>query len=619
LKPAANLAGAIIYAFALAACGGAASFATPAVHEAALGMPGVSRNLIRNPGFEEGLRDWKQCGTVAVHRSSKHPAGGRYSAFAGTKQPPELDGDAAICQTVTVPARAQLEFYVNQQTNDVLKYAWQTAQLLAPSGSVLKTLYRVAAFSGDWRFEGPYDLRDFAGRQVTLKFDVHGIGNARTYVNQYLDDVWLGSGAGPSPQPSPSPLPIPGRTPIKHIIIVLQENRTFDNLFHGYPGADYAKVGYNHKGNAVQLFELPLMTPWDPSHDYENWVVEYNGGKMNGFDLETLDYGSGAPKDFAYGYARRQDVKTYWDLAREGVLGDATFADHRSQSYAGHLYPIAGASGPIDAADPDWYAADNPEYGSSCAVEGFGEAIDILTGATNKSYRSCFDFETIGDLLTKRGVSWRYYVDSADKEGVVSGYASILHVFNGSQWANVVSPETTILSDVQNGSLPAVSWVIGTYADSDHPGQDVPSSNGPKWVSSVFNAVGKSKYWKDSAIILAYDDWGGWYDHVEPTTFDYFEPGFRIPLVIVSPYSRRGSISHRIHYIGSILHFIEHTYGLRSLGTSDARSDRFADCFDFTQKPLPYIPVKVPGSFESLFDTNLPVYGRHPQDPAQRD
>jgi phospholipase C len=194
----------------------------------------------------------------------------------------------------------------------------------------------------------------------------------------------------------------------------------------------------------LRAIEVPLMTPWDPSHDYKNWVVEYNGGKMNGFDLDNLDYGSGAPKDFAYGYARRQDVKAYWDLAREGVLGDATFADHRSRSYAGHLYPIAGASGPVDAADPHWYAADNPEYSSSCADEGFGEAIDILTGATNKSYKSYFDFKTIGDLLTKRGVSWRYYVDLADKEGTVSGYASILHMFDGRQWGNVVSPETNL-------------------------------------------------------------------------------------------------------------------------------------------------------------------------------
>lgn len=548
-----------------------------------------------------------------------HPRDARASAFAGTKRAPEIDGDAAICQRVRIPADGTLQFYVYQQTNDVKYYAWQTAQILSPSGDVLKTLYKVAAYTAGWRYKGSYDLRDLAGQDVTLKFAVHGNGYARTYIDQYLSRVWLGSGAGPTPIPSPAPSPIPGKTPIKHVIIVLQENRTFDNIFHGFPGAHYAKFGINHLNRRVALPALPLMTPWDPGHDYENWRLEYNGGDMNGFDLETLDYGKNAPKDFAYGYARQKDVQAYWDLAKEGVLGDDTFADHRSQSYAGHLYPIAGASGPIAAADPAWYAADNPSGGSSCANEGTGEAIDILTGSTKKNYTSCFDFKTLGDLLTAGGVSWRYYVDSADKEGTVSGYSSIAHVFNGRKWANVVSPETTIFSDIENDSLPAVAWVIGTYANSDHPGQKVPSSYGPTWVASVFNAVGKSRYWKDSAIVLVYDDWGGWYDHVKPVTFDYFEPGFRIPLVIVSPFAKRGYVSHKAHYIGSILHFIEHTYELGSLHTSDARSDRFEDCFDFAQKPLPYVPVNVPGSFERLFDTNLPSYGTHPQDPSLRD
>jgi phospholipase C len=604
---------AIAMPLALAACGGAS--APPVTGP----TPPPAVNAVRNPGFEEGLRFWQQCGSVAVSLSVKHPNGSGRSAFAGTSAAPELDGDAAICQRVTVPKDATLQFYVDQQSNDQLQYAWQTAQLLGDDGSLVRTLYRVDSYTKGWSFKGPYDLRDFAGRRLTLRFGVHGNGYSRTFVNQYLSGVWLGNGSGPRPPPSPSPSPIPGNTPIKHIIIVLQENRTFDNVFHGYPGANYARVGYNHLGKTVRLPELPLMTPWDPSHDYENWLIEYNDGGMNGFDLETIDYGKGAPKNFAYGYARRSDVQPYWDLAREGVLGDATFADHRSQSYAGHLYPIAGASGPIAPELVHWYAADNPSGGSSCADEGTGEAIDILTGATNRQYTSCFNFKTIGDLLTARGVSWRYYVDSNDKEGTVSGYSSIAHVFGGKQWSNVVSPETTIFSDAENGTLPAVSWVIGTFANSDHPGQDVPSSNGPKWVTSVFNAIGESPYWKDSVIILTYDDWGGWYDHVKPATFDYFEPGFRIPLVIVSPYARRGYISHDVHYIGSILHFIEYTYGLPSLHTSDARSDRFGDCFDLREKPLPYIPVNAPGSFEALFDTNLPSYGRHPQSPSERD
>ncbi len=160
---------------------------------------------------------------------------------------------------------------------------------------------------------------------------------------------------------------------------------------------------------------------------------------------------------------------------------------------------------------------------------------------------------------------------------------------------------------------------MAAYANSDHPGQNVPSRNGPTWISSVVNAIGMSRYWKDTAIVLAYDDWGGWFDHVKPATFDYYEPGFRIPLVIVSPYARRGYISHHVHYTGSILHFIEYVYGLRSLHKSDARSDRFDDCFDFMQRPLPYILVPPPSSVQSLFESDLPAYGSTPADPMLRD
>lgn len=414
------------------------------------------------------------------------------------------------------------------------------------------------------------------------------------------------------------PAAAPARSPIKHIIILLQENRTFDNLFHGYPGANFARFGYNHKGQKVKLPELPLITSWDLGHDYADWLMEYNGGKMNGFDLDQVDPGH-HPKYFAYGYARRRDVKIYWDLAAEGVLGDAMFADHRSQTYAGHFYPVAGASGPVDPVDPNWYVADNPVGSANCVLLGYGKAIDIMTGDTNKFYRTCFNIPTIGDELTAQGVSWRYYVAFYDREGIMNPYASIPHVVNGPQWANVVSPETTIFTDIWGGTLPSVSWVIASYANSDHPGQDVPSSNGPNWIGNVLNTLGASRYWRDSAVILTYDDWGGWYDHVKPKTFDYYEPGFRIPLVIVSPYARRGLISHRVHYTGSILHFIEQTFGLPSLGKSDARSDAFDDCFDFKQQPLPYIPVHVPSSSVSRFESQLPSLGEPPQDPARRD
>ena len=418
---------------------------------------------------------------------------------------------------------------------------------------------------------------------------------------------------------TPSPAPV-APSKIEHAIVVLQENRTFDNIFHGFPGADTAGSGLDSTGRSIPLRAVHLMTPWDPAHTYAAWETEYNGGAMDGFDRIAIDYGSGAPNDFAYSYSMASDVRAYWELAKEGALADRMFADHRSQSFAGHLFPIAGASGPIDSGDPEYYAADNPRGGQSCAQPGIGEAVNLDTGLEDKQYTSCFDFQTIADLMDRKGVSWKLYIDSASRTSYVSSFSVIKHIYASSDFTNkVVSPETTILSDIGDGTLPAVSYVIGTFPNSDHAGQTVPSSNGPRWVTSIFNAIGKSAYWKNSAVILTYDDWGGWYDHVQPHTFNAFEAGFRIPLVIDSPYAKRGYVSHKVHYMGSILHFIEANWALGSLNTSDARSDALDDCFDFAQAPLRYVPVDAGDPLAVLVDADLPWYGTHPTDPTLRD
>jgi phospholipase C len=605
---------------ALAACGaGAAQRATlPALPAAAAQTRAHAANAVKDPGFESGgFTYWKQCGNVPASIVTTQAHSGTHSAFEGTTAAPEVNGTAALCQRVTVPAFGRLSYWALQSTDDTIEYASQSVALLDPSGRLLATLAQTASNTGGWAQQS-YDVSAYAGQTVQIQFAVSGNGYKSAYINQYVDDVTLAAGT-PTPSPKPSPTAVAG-SPIEHVIIVLQENRTFDNIFHGYPGANYATSGLNTSGAKVPLQAVPLMTAWDPSHEYQDWVTEYNGGGMNGFNDESLDYGSGAPANFAYSYARQSDVQPYWDLAKEGVLGDDTFADHRSQSFAGHLFPIAGASGPIDAADPDYYAANNPSGGETCADPGTGQAIDIITGALDKQYTSCFDFKTIADLMDAKGLSWKFYVDSADRDNYVSSFAVIKHIFDSPEYtSNVVSPETTIIADAQNGTLPAVSYVIGTFANSDHAGQTVPSSNGPTWVSSVFNAIGRSKYWKSSVIILTYDDWGGWYDHVKPRTFNAFEAGFRIPLVIDSAYARRGYVSHKEHYIGSMLHFIESNWNLGSLHRSDARSDAFDDCFDYHQRPLRYIPVSAGNPLSVLVDTDLPWYGRTPQDPEERD
>jgi phospholipase C len=383
-------------------------------------------------------------------------------------------------------------------------------------------------------------------------------------------------------------------SPIKHVVIVLQENRTFENIFHGYPGAQTVDAGYDSAGNRIPLVATHLMVPYDPRHHYEDWIADFAGGAMSGFDKAHFSR-AGAPPNFAYSYAMRSDVQPYWDLAAEGALADAFFDDHRSGSFAGHQFTIAGASGPIDGADPDYYAAENPSGGQTCDDKGTGKAINIRTGAEDKIYTTCLDYQTLADRIVAKHHTWRYYVEASRMtSSYVSGYAVVKHIRNDpEQWKNVVSPAAAVLDDARNGTLADVSWVIGKYVDSDHAGQDVPSSNGPNWVASVFNAVGEGPEWNSSVVVLLYDDWGGWYDEVPPKVqFNAFEPGFRLPFVAVSAYARRGYVSHATHYTGSLLHFIETAFGLDSLGTSDARSDDLADLFDYTQAPLPYVPIK---------------------------
>jgi phospholipase C len=195
------------------------------------------------------------------------------------------------------------------------------------------------------------------------------------------------------------------------------------------------------------------------------------------------------------------------------------------------------------------------------------------------------------DLLDAKSVSWKYY--SPPVEGgtgnMWNAFDAIKAVRDGPEWGvNVTNSDTQIFTDISNGALPAVSWVIPDGSDSDHPGQQ--GDNGPSWVASVVNAVGQSNYWSTSAIIVVWDDWGGFYDHVPPPfQDDWGGLGFRVPMIVISPYALGGGsqnyVSHTQYEFGSILKFIEGTFGLGSLGTTDERATSMVDCFNLTQQP----------------------------------
>ena len=196
----------------------------------------------------------------------------------------------------------------------------------------------------------------------------------------------------------------------------------------------------------------------------------------------------------------------------------------------------------------------------------------------------CFDYPTIADLLDAKGVTWRYYAPgNGDHFFLLSAYQAIRHIRYGKDWVEkIISPQTRVLTDIRNGQLAQVTWIVPDWAHSDHPAS---GSEGPEWVAAIVNAIGESKFWDSTAIFISWDDWGGWYDHVNPPVVDRMGPGFRVPLIVVSPWAKHGYVSHQNYEESGFLTFIEKNFGLPDLGVRDAVSDNFDDCFDYTQTP----------------------------------
>ena len=408
-----------------------------------------------------------------------------------------------------------------------------------------------------------------------------------------------GGSSTATPSQAPSATAMPSATPgassppstqvIKHVIIVFQENRTPDNLFQGVPGADIATSGETSTGATVALQQIPLATPYDLDHSHAGFVKNYDGGKMDGFDLTPGSCGANCPYVHPqYGYVPASDNAPYVALASRYTFGDRMFQTNQGPSFPAHQYIISGTSAPTVGSI--LRVSENTSGGTGCAAPATATTPEIdPTG--NENYRTypCFEHPVLMDLLDAKGLTWRYYTPGTT--GIWDAPNAIAHIRNGPDWANVITPETTILSDIAGGKLPAVSWVIPTGAESDHA--RTATSAGPSWVASIANAVGQSASWKDTAIIVTWDDWGGWYDHVAPPKiYNSYELGFRVPLIVISPFAKRAYVSHVTHEFGSILHFIESNWQLGSLGYTDARADDLSDCFDFTQTIAPYAAVR---------------------------
>lgn len=378
----------------------------------------------------------------------------------------------------------------------------------------------------------------------------------------------LAIGLGPIPMEAPrqgSP-----QTPIRHLIVLMQENHTFDNYFGVYPGADGIPAGTcmpvdPHdplNAECVEPFPIGDLPIQDLDHSRRTFDLQYNEGAMDGFVYALNERNQDGR--LAMGYYDDGSLPYYWNLAEEYVLFDRFFSSAGAGSFLNHVFWITGGPG---------NGRDRP------TPEGLG------------------DYPTIFDRLQQAGIPWKFYIQKyepgLDYRDLVDGRPRPAQL----EWVPLLSMDRYLedpelfgrivdleeyYDDLRGGQLPAVSYVkiIGS---SEHPPGSLQA--GQLAARGMIQALMQSESWMESAFLLTYDDWGGWYDHVAPPQVDDHGYGFRVPALLVSPYAPKGAIDHTTLEYSSILRFIEENWGLEALTPRDALANSIAAGLDFDQPP----------------------------------
>ncbi|HEV2469296.1 MAG TPA: alkaline phosphatase family protein [Candidatus Sulfotelmatobacter sp.] len=433
----------------------------------------------------------------------------------------------------------------------------------------------------------------------------------------------------------------------EHVVVVFQENRTPDNLFHGLCSAPYGTANscstkpttsqYNiqtknwldkHSSTGVaQPSSVALANAYDLGHVHKSFTQMCDVNKTTGacrMDGAGDVFCSGtcvSKPQFKYVDNSKGNLNPYLDLATQYGWANYMFQTNQGPSYPAHQYIFGGTSAP--SADDDaigTYAEDNVHQPgkSGTAITGCialaGSTVDLITATGEiQSIYPCFEHQTLADLLDGINVSWRYY--TPDSNNLWTAPNAIQHICapdaptggkcTGPDWTkNVVVGSSKVLTDISSCKLAQVSWVMPDGKNSDHAQSN--TGGGPDWVASIVNAIGNNakcaddeKYWNNTAIIITWDDWGGWYDHEPPTIlaqpFGDYQYGFRVPLIVVSAYTKAGYINNNRFDFGSILRFIEHNYGIEqgALNFADARiSTNLTKFFNLSQAPRDFKTIQ---------------------------
>ena len=423
--------------------------------------------------------------------------------------------------------------------------------------------------------------------------------------------VFLASCTGSKLSTSPTPRPTYGldptkvdtRWPIKRVVYINLENRSFDHMFGKFPGANGVTVGVRD-GAEVPLVAAPEWLPGDIPHDLTAWLESLNGGRMDGFALGTFG------PYYSYSQFDEADIPAYWHWAREYVLSDNFFASAAGPSYANHLWWIAGsAGGVIDNPEnievkrtPDPNGGEPLQF-KSWGCDAYGEDVFVLVrdevGNVTK-HGTCFRLRSYGEELSERDIDWASYSADPYQAGYIwQGYSAIDGVFHNKElWDEHIWPVDDLFRDIEANALPSVTWVTPRFQLSDHP--PFSTKHAHNWIVDIVNRIMESAMWDHTAIFITWDEWGGLYDHVEPPRLDAWDVGFRVPLLMISPYARRGLIDTEVGDFTAPLRFVADNWDLPYLSERVRKMHGFEHVFDFgkpPRKPSPGSKVRATNKF----------------------
>ncbi|GIU98398.1 MAG: hypothetical protein KatS3mg014_0014 [Actinomycetota bacterium] len=374
------------------------------------------------------------------------------------------------------------------------------------------------------------------------------------------------------------------RWPIKRVIYLMMENRSFDNLYGRFPGANGATTGLKF-GQEVPLLPAPHWLPGDLPHDRSAYLNAVNGGAYDGFAIGQF----GDP--WAYTQFSEEKIPNYYAWARDYVLCDNFFASVAGPSYPNHFFFVAGQSnGVLD--NPENIETRRMEDGrvfKSWGCDAVGEDVYVFVkddrGNLTK-HDTCFDFPTVPEQLEEAGISWAYYSAVPGQAGYFwNALNAMANVFHTDLWreGDTIRAVDDLVRDIRAERIPAVTWVTPRFELSDHPPESTCFAH--DWLTDVINALMKSSMWEHTALFLTWDEWGGFYDHVPPPEVDDIGLGFRVPMLVISPYAKRGYVDDARGEFSSLLKFIEDNWGLPYLTTRIERTHNFEHVFDFDRNP----------------------------------